>query len=83
MFRVGYSLARGKGAAADLARAYKTLKAAALQGHAFALREIAVQDLRGGRGPLWIPVGVLEFVAAFFWGVAVSMINKDSELLLG
>jgi len=83
MFRVGYSLARGRGVAVDLLRAYDILKTAAVQGHAFALREMAVQDLRGGRGPLWIPVGILEFVAAFFWGVAVSMFNKNSDLLRG
>lgn len=83
MFRVGYSLARGKGVNVDLRRAYKTLKSAAAQGHAYALREIAVQDLRGGRGLLWMPIGFLEFVIAFCWGTAVSMFNKDSDLLRG
>jgi TPR repeat protein len=82
-FRVGYSLARGKGVNVDLPRAYEALKAAAAHGHAYALREIAVQDLRGGRGLPWIPIGFLGFVAALFWGTAVSMFNKDSDLLRG
>ena len=83
MFRVGHSLARGKGVDIDLPRAYAVLKSAAAMGHAFALREIAVLDLRGGRGFLWMPVGLIEFAAAFCWGVAVSMFRKDSDLLRG
>ncbi|MEO8024658.1 tetratricopeptide repeat protein [Polaromonas sp.] len=82
-FRVGYSLARGKGVNVDLQRAYEMLKAAAMQGHAYALREMGVQDLRGGRGLLWMPIGLLEFVLALCWGVAVSVFNKDSDLLRG
>jgi TPR repeat protein len=83
MFRAGHSLARGKGVNADLRRAYEMLKAAAMRGHAYALREMAVQDLRGARGLLWIPMGFLEFVVALCWGVVVSMFNKDSDLLRG
>ena len=83
IFRVGYSLARGKGVNVDLLRAYEMLKAAAVRGHAHALREMAIQDFRGGRGVLWMPMGLFEFVLAFCWGVAVSMVNKDSELLRG
>ena len=83
MFRVGLSLAQGKGVAVDLPRAYKILCLAALKGHAYALREIAVQDICGGRGLLLMPIGLLEFCAAFFWGVAVSIVNKDSDLLRG
>jgi len=83
MFRVGLSLARGKGVAVDLQRAYDVLSSAAMRGHAYALRELAVQDLRGGRGLLWMPIGLVEFVAALCWGVAVSIFNKDSDLLRG
>lgn len=82
-FRVGYSLARGKGVKVDLWRAYEALKTAAVQGHAYALREMAIQDLRGGRGFFWIPIGFLEFAVAFCWGTAVSMFNKDSDLIRG
>ncbi|MDR6536028.1 tetratricopeptide repeat protein [Variovorax soli] len=83
MFRVGYSLARGKGVNVDLRDAYTMLKAAASRGHAYALREMALQDLRGGRGLLWIPIGLLEFLLALCWGIAVSMFNKDTDLLRG
>jgi TPR repeat protein len=76
-------LARGKGVAVDLQRAYDVLSNAAMRGHAYALRELAVQDLRGGRGVLWVPFGLVEFVAALSWGVAVSIVNKDSDLLRG
>lgn len=83
MFRVGYSLARGKGIDVDLRRAYEVLKTASMQGHAYALREMAILDTRGGRGLLWVPIGLVEFVVALFWGVAVSIFNKDSDLLRG
>lgn len=82
-FRVGHSLARGKGVAVDLRRAYEVLGKAAVRGHAYALREIAVQDLRGGRGLLWRPIGLVGFAAALLWGVAMSIVNKDSDLLRG
>lgn len=83
IFRVGYSLARGKGVNPDLQQAYPMLITAAVRGHAYALREMALQDLRGGRGLLWMPIGICEFVLALCWGVVVSMYNKDSDLLRG
>ena len=83
VFRVGYSLSRGRGVPPDLQRAYEVLGIAARQGHAYALREIAIQDLRGGRGVLCRPIGLVEFLAALCWGVAVSIFNKDSDLLRG
>lgn len=83
VFRVGYSLARGRGVSADLRRAYEILGIAARRGHAYALREIAVQDLRGGRGLFRMSIGLIEFLAAVCWGVVVSIFNKDSDLLRG
>ncbi len=82
-FRVGLSLAKGKGIAVDLRRAYAVLSDAAINGHVYALREVAMQDLRGGRGLLWMPIGILEFLAAICWGFAVSIVNRDSDLLRG
>jgi uncharacterized protein len=83
MFRVGLSLARGKGVSADSRRAYKMLCEVAAHGHAYALREIAIQDMLGNRGVLWIPIGVIEFFCAFCWGVIISIVNKDSDLIRG
>lgn len=83
MFRVGLALARGKGVAIDLPNAYKVLCDAARHGHAYALREIAIQDMRGARGILWMPVGLIEFVAALLWGILISIVNKDSDLIRG
>lgn len=83
IFRMGYSLARGKGVDPDVPRAYAALKAAAVRGHAYAIRELAIQDMQGGRGIGFIPIGVVEFFVALFWGVAVSVLNKDSDLLRG
>lgn len=83
MFRVGYSLANGKGVDIDLRRAYEMLQTASMQGHAYAWREMAILDLKGGRGLLWIPIGLLEFVVALFWGITVSVFNKHSDLLRG
>jgi TPR repeat protein len=82
MFRVGHSLAHGKGVSLDLTRSYEMLKDAALHGHAFALRELGLQDLRGKRGVAWLPIGVLEVLAAVCWGFMVSMVNDDSDLLI-
>jgi uncharacterized protein len=52
-------------------------------GHAYALREIAIQDMRGARGILWMPIGLMEFAAALLWGVMISIVNKDSDLIRG
>ena len=82
IFRVGYSLAHGKGTSLDLPRSYKILEEAALSGHAFALRELGLQDLRGKRGVAWIPVGLAEVLAAVCWGFMVSMVNDDSDFLI-
>jgi TPR repeat protein len=82
MFRVGYSLAHGKGVPVDLRRSYQVLSAAAKHGHAYALRELGLQDLRGRRGAIWQPIGLVEIFAAVCWGFMVSMVNDDSDLLL-
>ncbi|WP_280806774.1 tetratricopeptide repeat protein [Variovorax boronicumulans] len=82
MFRVGYSLAHGKGISQDLQRSYKVLKEAAMHGHAFALRELGLQDLRGRRGIVWRPIGLVEILAAVCWGFMASMVNDDSDLLI-
>jgi TPR repeat protein len=82
MFRVGYSLAHGKGVSRDLQRSYEVLKEAAMHGHAFALRELGLQDLRGRRGIVWQPIGLVEILAAVCWGFMVSMVNDDSDLLI-
>jgi hypothetical protein len=54
---------------------------AAREGHAYALRELAIHDLRRVRGVLWIPIGIVECVAAFFLGIAIALANKDLDLL--
>lgn len=82
MFRVGYSLAHGKGVSVDLRRSYAVLTEAAMHGHAFALRELGLQDLRGRRGIVWQPLGLVEILAAVCWGYMVSMVNDDSDFLI-
>ena len=82
-FRVGYSLARGHGITANLPLAYDVLIGASSRGHAYAIRELGIQDLRGGRGGLYVLVGLFELVAALIWGVGVACVRSDSELLLG
>lgn len=82
MFRVGYSLAHGRGISPDLDRSYAVLKDAAKHGHAFALRELGLQDLRGRRGAIWQPIGLVEIFAAVCWGFMISIVNDDSDLLL-
>lgn len=47
-----------------------------------ALRELGLQGLRGKRGVAWLPIGVLEVLAAVCWGFMVSMVNDDSDLLI-
>ena len=83
MFRVGYSLSRGNGVRIDLARAYRTLWAAAVRGHALALREIASLDMKGRRGLFWMPLGVIEFFIAVLWGLVVLAFNRYSDLVRG
>lgn len=82
MFRIGYSLAHGKGVSPDFQRSRKVLQEAAMQGHAFALRELGLQDLRGKRGLAWRPIGLVGVLAAVCWGFIVSMVNDDSDFLI-
>lgn len=79
--RVGYSLMRGKGATVNLRQGYEFLVAAARRGHVFALRELAVQDWRGGRGLMWRSAAPIEFLVALIGGIAISIVDKDSDRL--
>lgn len=83
MFRVGHSFARGKGIEIDHEQAYQWLTAAARRGHAYALRELAILDLRCNRGVLLLPLGILEFLVALCWGVLVSIVNAHSDRIRG
>ena len=83
VFRIGHSLAYGKGVPVNKNSAYRVLKFGASRGHVYALREISIQDLKGGRGVAWMPLGLIEFLVAFFWGIVVFTFNKNSDLLKG
>lgn len=56
---------------------------ATYRGHMFALREIAVQDWRGGRGFAWRFAAPVEFGAAVIAGMIVSLFDRDSDRLRG
>lgn len=81
LFRVGYSLVRGKGVDLDLRKGYEFLTEAALRGHVFALREIAVQDWNGLRGTLWRIFSVVLFPVAVVFGLLIGLINRHSDRL--
>jgi uncharacterized protein len=81
LFWLGYATARGKGVEANPAEGYRYLILAAKRGHMHALREIAVLDLRGGRGLLWRLIGVGEYLAAVLGAFAVSLVDRKSDRL--
>jgi uncharacterized protein len=83
VFRVGYSLVRGKGAAVSMTPGYEFLEEAAAKGHAFALRELAVQDWLGARGFYKRIAAPGKFVVAVLTGAALSIWNRDSDRLRG
>lgn len=83
VFRVGYSLVRGKGVAVDFDRGYRLLMDAALRGHIFALREIAVQNWSGARGPLLRVSSLVLFPMAVMAGLLIGAINRYSDRLRG
>lgn len=82
LFRVGYSLARGKGAAVNLEEAYKYLIAAAKRGHVFALREVSIQNLKGGRGMFGRMIGPFLFLYSITLGFFLALKDRFSERLL-
>lgn len=82
IFWMGHSAARGKGTRADPAEAYRYLTLAAKRGHVWALRELGLLDMKGGRGFAARPLGVVEFLVALVAGLVLGMINKDSERLV-
>ncbi len=82
LFRVGYSLTRGKGTAVNLEKGYEYLNSAAKKGHVFALREISLQDLKGGRGLLGRVGGPFLFLFSILLGLIVALRDRFSERLL-
>lgn len=82
LFRVGYSLVRGMGVSPDQKKGYSFLTEAALRGHVFALREIAVQDWRGSRGPLARVFSIALFPIVALYGLIIGLIDRHSERFL-
>ena len=74
---------RSKGIAQDMTQGYEYLAAAAARGHVFALRELVVQDLKGGRGHRARLAAPVRFIVALVRGLVLSVRNKDSNQLLG
>lgn len=81
IFWMGHSAARGKGTQVDQAEAYKYLTRAAKRGHVYAIRELGVLDMSGGRGVMARPLGVVEFIAAGVAAFVLAIVNKESDLL--
>jgi len=81
IFWAGYVLARGQGVAQNLKEAYWYLLQAAKRGHVHALREIALLDMGGHRGPFWRLPGLVEFVVAVAAAFVLALINRESDLL--
>ena len=77
--RVGHSLVRGKGVAQDLKKGYAFLTEAALRGHVFALREIAVQDWKGSRGVLGRAFSLLLFPVVVVYGLIIGLFDGHSD----
>jgi len=81
MFRIGYSLARGKGIPIDIEGGYKHLISAAKEGHIFALREISLLDIKGHRGNIRRVTGILMILFSIFLGVIISFKDRYSDRL--
>jgi uncharacterized protein len=81
IFWVGYALARGQGVDRDVKEAYWYLLQAAKRGHVHALREIALLDMGGNRGPFWRLPGLVEFIVAIAAAFVLALINRESDLL--
>lgn len=79
VFRVGHSLVYAKGTAADMEEGVKWLTLAAGRGHAYAMRDLAVQEMRGRCGWFALPLGAARFCLAIVWGTWVYHSDKHSE----
>lgn len=81
IFRVGYSLVRGKGTAIDIHKGYQYLLSAAADGNIFAKREVGILDVKGNRGFIYRVTGFFGLLYAIFSGIIVSLINSNSDSL--
>lgn len=81
IFRVGYSLVRGKGIETDIPLGYKYLLKAADSGHIFSLREIGILDLKGNRGLIHRVTGFWLLLYAVCSGILISLFNRNSDRL--
>ena len=80
-FRLGYSYVKGKGTPVNILQGYKYLLSAMASGHIFALREVAILDLKGNRGFLRRITGLWLLIYAICLGIVISLINRYSEKL--
>ncbi len=78
-FWVGYCAAKGQGADRDVNRAYQYLKVAALHGHVFAIRELALLDIRGCRGLGWRLLAPCELAIGLLGAVLLAMLVPESD----
>jgi len=81
IFRVGYSLVRGKGTAIDIPQGYKYLLSAAASGNIFAKREVGILDVKGNRGFIRRITGFFGLLYVICLGIIISLINTNSDRL--
>jgi uncharacterized protein len=79
VFWVGYCAAKGQGTERNYDSAYRYLETAALRGHVYAVRELALLDIRGLRGLSWRLLAPLEFVVGLLGAVLLSIFAPDSD----
>ena len=72
---------KGKGTPINILQGYKYLLSAMACGHIFALREVAILDLKGNRGFLRRIIGFWLLIYAICLGTGISCINQYSEKL--
>ncbi len=83
LFRLGLAYAKGKGIEINIRLAYKYLEASKKDGHVFALREIALLDIKGNRGFKFRLYGVLELCRAITTGIYFGIVDSKSDKLRG
>jgi len=81
IFRLGYMYVHGKGIRADLEKGLYYLELAANQGHIYAKRELAVLDMKGGRGFIKRLLGPFNFLYVLFLGFVTAIRDQYSDNL--
>jgi len=82
-FRLGMHYIHGDGVIQNSKKGFRLLSEASELGNLRAQRELAMREIQGSRGFLFVLIGILKMSWIFFKAIFVASKNKYSESLIG